>query len=213
LGERHIFIRFPVCDLHCDFCDELGKPMHEILLAEILEEVRQLERDQGPHQAVSLTGGEPLLYVPVLKLIGPRLRDEGFRILLETHGALFEKLTEVLALVDVISMDIKLPSVTKDRDLFREHREFLRRSKGKELYVKIVISKEASPEEFLEGVRLLAEESPERLLVLQPITIHENERFMDRELLSMLMEFQRMALRFLSKVQIIPRLHKILQIQ
>jgi organic radical activating enzyme len=39
LGERHLFIRFERCNVHCEYCDELWKPASEMELASILEEV------------------------------------------------------------------------------------------------------------------------------------------------------------------------------
>jgi len=212
LGEKHLFIRFPACNLHCDFCDELDHEVQEFVISELLHEVLSLEKECGPHAYISLTGGEPLLYHSVIKLIAPILREQGFKFYLETAGFHVKELHEVLYLVDVVSMDIKLPSVTKDRNCFEEHREFLRLAQLKEVYVKIVISKEAEPVEFEQAVNIIHEINPQTLLVLQPITI-DGERDIDGQLLEVLNRFQSLALGKLQNVRVIPRLHKILGVK
>ena len=212
LGERHLFIRFPACNLHCHYCDETGHPVEEIPIGELLSEVRALDRKFGPHAFISLTGGEPLLYYKVIQRIAPILRGEGFKFYLETAGYHVQELEQVLQLVDMISMDMKLPSVTKDRDCFREHRAFLRLSQSKEVYVKIVISTEASGEEFHEAVEIIREVNPRTLLVLQPMSVGE-EKDIDPALLNVLYGLQSEALRQIENVRVIPRLHKVLGIK
>ena len=88
LGERHLFIRFEECHIHCGYCDELDKPAVAMTLDEVLAEVRQLEKEEGPHAFVSLTGGEPLLYLSFLKPLLMRLKAELFSTYLETNGVL-----------------------------------------------------------------------------------------------------------------------------
>lgn len=212
MGERHLFIRFPVCNLHCEYCDETGLPEIEMDADTLIGRVRSLERECGPHAFISLTGGEPLLYVPAIRQIGPVLKREGFRFFLETSGVLTKALIRVLDLMDVISMDIKLPSVTKDRSFFKEHREFLEVSQAKEVYVKIVVSKEVCRDEFEEAVRLIRDVNPRTLLVLQPVTAGD-EKEIDRHLLDILSELQSVALRSLENVRILPRLHKVLGVK
>ncbi len=212
LGEKHLFIRFPACNLHCGFCDEMDHEPKEILVEELLREVLSLDQKLGPHRFISLTGGEPLLYHAVIKEIVPILREQGFKFYLETAGVHVEELREVLPLVDVVSMDIKLPSVTKDCNYFKEHREFLKLSQSKDVYVKIVISKEVSWSEFQQAVDLIHDINPKTLLVLQPMSTGD-EKDIDGELLRVLNELQSMALEKLENVRIMPRLHKILGVK
>jgi organic radical activating enzyme len=212
MGERHIFVRFPACNLHCEYCDEMGKDMEEVTLGEIVAEVFRLDASYGPHSYVSLTGGEPLVYAPVIETIAPPLKEQGLRLYLETAGVLVPEFEQVLPWIDYVSIDVKLPSVTKDRPCFDEHREFLRRARSKPGYVKIVISKEVERAEFERGVEIVRETVPRMPLILQPMTVGE-EKFIEKDLLEILHELQRWALRRLADVRILPRLHKVLEIR
>lgn len=211
LGERHLFIRFPECNLDCDYCDEKKEDSGEFTLDEIVSEVHRLDNAMGPHSFVSFTGGEPLLYWPAVAGISERLKPEGYRIYLETNGVLSDELEKVLPSVDLVSMDIKLPSVTRDRACYEEHRRFLKVAVRKEVYVKIIISTTVEIPEFDQALGLIAEAEPEPLLVLQPVTA-DGEKPVPEELLSILCQLQQRALAKLKKVRIIPRLHKILEI-
>lgn len=212
LGEKHLFVRFPVCNLHCHYCDEMEHEPVEMEMETLLEKIRAVNRQHGPHSFLSLTGGEPLLYTGVIRQMAAILRPEGFRFYLETSGFLVKALEEVLDCLDYISMDVKLPSVTKDRDCLEEHRTFLKVSQGKELYVKIVVSTEISRKEFSAAVKMIHEVNPATPLVLQPITVG-GEKYIDNELFDTLTELQSAALGWLTNVRIIPRLHKVLGVK
>ncbi len=212
LGEKHLFVRFPVCNLHCHYCDETGHETIEMDLATLLERIRAIDGQYGPHSFISLTGGEPLLYTAVIKDMAAVLRPEGFRFYLETSGFLVKALEEVMDCVDFISMDVKLPSVTKDRNCLAEHRAFLQASQGKENYVKIVVSTDISREEFREAVAMIHDINSATLLVLQPMTVGE-EKDIEKVLLDTLIELQSEALGWLANVRIIPRLHKVLGVK
>ncbi|HXV27599.1 MAG TPA: 7-carboxy-7-deazaguanine synthase QueE, partial [bacterium] len=95
LGERHLFIRFEECHIHCQYCDELDKPAKPMTLDEVMAEVARLEAEEGPHSFISLTGGEPLLYLPFLKPLMMRLKAMNYRIYLETNGILWRSLQDV----------------------------------------------------------------------------------------------------------------------
>ena len=87
-------------------------------------------------------GGEPLLYVPFLKPLLMRLKAERFRTYLETNGILWKALEEVIGWCDCIAMDMKPASVTKESSFDEEHRQFLSVARGKECFIKMVLSKE-----------------------------------------------------------------------
>lgn len=212
LGEKHLFVRFPVCNLHCHYCDEMDHEPVEMEMDAVLQKIRSIDRQQGPHSFLSLTGGEPLLYTGVIRQMASALRPEGFKFYLETSGFLVKALEEVLDCVDYLSMDVKLPSVTKDKDCLEEHRAFLKASQGKELYVKIVVSTEISREEFSAAVKMIHEVNPATPLVLQPITVGGG-KYIDNELFDTLTELQSAALGWLTNVRIIPRLHKVLGVK
>jgi len=211
VGEKHLFVRFEKCHIHCVYCDELEKVGKEMTIEEVVSELKRLEHQEGPHAFVSLTGGEPLLYTPFLKKLAPMLRDNGFSIYLETSGILSGSLEEIIDECDCIAMDMKLPSVTKERDFTREHEGFLQRALRKEVFVKIVVSHELDREEFVKSVDLIARNSSRIPLVLQPISA-EIEGHDDSALMELLEVLKKEAEKKLNNVRIVKRLHKILNI-
>ena len=150
LGQRHLFLRFEACNIHCEYCDELGKPGFDFDVDSVVQKLIEADREYGPHTFVSLTGGEPLLYVSFLKPLIPKLKEHGFRIYLETSGILWKALNQVIDLTDVVAMDLKPASVTKERSFIKEHEHFLQIALQKETFIKIVISKDIDLQEFRE---------------------------------------------------------------
>ena len=212
LGERHIFVRFEACNIHCDYCDELGKPGFDFDLEEAAGAIRCLDQEAGPHSFVSFTGGEPLLYVSFLKPLMKKTREIGLGVYLETNGILWKALDEVIEWVEVVAMDLKPASVTGERSFLQEHQKFLRRALKKETFIKIVCSKNIDTDEFVELCEMVRACDRTTPLILQPIS-GEIEGHEDRELMQLLDQLQRMALGLLQDVRVVPRLHKILNIR
>ena len=213
MGEKHIFLRFENCNIRCGYCDELGKPATDLSVNEILEQVKQLEHEKGPHSFVSLTGGEPLFYHSFLKEICPELKKVKFRLYLETNGILWKQLSEVIDWVDVIAMDMKPASVTEEKNYFEEHRKFLEIAQTKETFIKIVVSKNIDQSEFIQLCRIIHETAPETPLILQPVSSQIGEGHDDPELMQVLTNLQTIGSKLVSRVRILPRLHKILNIR
>ena len=211
-GERHIFIRFGTCHLECAYCDERLKKSRPLSLHEVLRRVVQLEKKYGPHACVSLTGGEPLLHADFLKRLTAELRKRKFRILLETNGILWRSLSKVFRSCDIISMDLKLPSVTKQKDFLGEHRKFLEIARKKKIYIKIVISKDVKVQEYEKHLRMVARVDPQTPVFLQPMSGHKI-RFPDPELMKMLGKLQRIGAKWLPDVRIGIQLHKIMNVR
>lgn len=223
LGERHLFLRFETCNIHCDYCDELGKPGYDFDLNSTLESLKRLDLEFGPHAYVSLTGGEPLLYVSFLKILLPELKKINLRAYLETNGILSKPLREVIDQVDVVAMDVKPASVTQERSFLKEHEEFLKISLAKETFIKMVCSQEIDLDEFKELCLMIKEVIQGQVhnagdlslnvpLILQPIST-DMEGHEDPVLMNLLGELQSVGLGILKDVRIIPRLHKILKIR
>lgn len=212
LGERHIFVRFEECHIHCEYCDELDKVGKPYTQDAIIEEIQELEKNSGPHSFISFTGGEPLIYLVFLKPLMKKLKDLGFKNYLETDGILDQALKEVLDLCDVIAMDMKPPSVTKEKDFKNQHRRFLEIAKTREAFVKIVLSKEITSKEFLDLISIVQEVAPKTPVILQPLS-SDKEGHEDADLMKLLSELQREALKKISDVRIVPRFHKILKIR
>lgn len=208
VGEKHLFVRFRSCNIACNFCDEFAKTRYQELSTDgIIDQLKRLEQDSGPHESVSLTGGEPLIYLPFLKGLMAELKQEGFRTYLETNGILPRALREVLDLSDMIAMDIKLPSVTKERSFFAEHEEFLKIAAQRTVFVKMVVSKEASISEFLTAVNLMARVDRNIPLILQPKT-NLSDQSLEPGIVNMLSSWVSIARRVLTCVRVIPQTHK-----
>lgn len=212
MGERHIFIRFEACHMACAYCDEKGKKARELSLADILREVARLERRFGPHACVSLTGGEPLLDADFLKLLCPALKKRKFRVLLETSGVLWRQLSKVIGGCDVIGMDLKLPSVTRQKDFFEDHRKFLGIAKRKETYIKVVISKTVDVREYARHLRMVSQVAFRTPVFLQPMS-RGKRVYPDPALMRFLDQLQRTGAKMLSDVRVGIQLQKVINIR
>jgi organic radical activating enzyme len=212
MGERHIFIRFEACHLACAYCDETGKKAREMSVSDVLKEVAKLEGEVGPHACVSLTGGEPLLYADFLKILCRALKKRKYRILLETNGVLWQELTEVIGVCDIIAMDLKLPSVTRQQGFLDEHRKFLILAKKKEIYIKIVISRSVDRREYEKHLRMVAQVAPRTPVFLQPMS-RAKRSYPDPALMRFLDKLQRTGARRLSDVRVGIQLQKLMPIR
>lgn len=197
-GIPQVFIRFSGCNLKCGYCDTDHLDYKEYTLEELL----LASRSELVH-SISITGGEPLCQVDFLKNFLPRVSH---KIYLETNGILCRELELLLPYIDIISMDIKLSSSTGQRSFWNEHREFLKIGSAKEIFVKVVITKNTTLNDFETAVNLIHETDPDILLVLQPVMPIGPPR-------AELQEFRKSALEKLSRVEIIPQIHKLLGIK
>jgi 7-carboxy-7-deazaguanine synthase len=165
LGERQLFVRFFGCNLKCRFCDTKLNRYSEYEPGELLDEVR-LYRDIV--NSISFTGGEPLLHKDFLKEVLPLTRREGFQNYLETNGTLPEELKEIIDYLDIVAMDIKLPSSSGIHGLWEMHREFLKVSSSKEVFIKTIICLDTLEEDLKKAVKLIKEVNRAAVLILQP---------------------------------------------
>lgn len=218
-GEPMMFVRFQHCALSCRYCDTPASFQR-------LEKFRQeepwgsgrfhfrpnpLEAEElsailetGNTPSLSLTGGEPLQHRAFLEHWLPQIQGR-YRILLETNGVLPKELNQVLRYIDVVSMDLKLPSVTGMRAYWEEHREFLKIARGKEVYIKVVLSAPADLEEFRRAVSLVKEEAPQAPFILQPVTPFGEVR--ETIAGEKLQDFYEFSQEVLSDVRVISQLH------
>ncbi len=211
VGQRHIFVRFKDCNLNCPFCDEKHDMSRSLTYDEIIEDINRLEAIDGPHSYVSLTGGEPLCNINFLKPLCNELSKNNFKILLETNGTLFNDLKSIIHYISVVSMDIKLKSVWKINDCYDLHREFLSVLKSKNFYVKIIVSDEVDKKEFIRYIDLLSYFDNNVPTIIQPLMTSDiNQR---GEILPFIFEMQKIALKKLTNVRIIPQIHKIFNIK
>jgi 7-carboxy-7-deazaguanine synthase len=212
VGEPQVFVRFRGCPLRCTWCDT---PHSWTLRAEQSVEVAgatarrepawttpfQLacmvgEVERGAPRAVSLTGGEPLLWGAFLLELAPMLGERPLR--LETAGVPLEALEAVREVVDHVSLDLKLagdlrPPVSLEgsagevADELRHRpapgpfpsdaaqwrgarREALRMLRGRDAAAKLVLGAATDEAEALGAIEDLAELAPDLTLFIQPVT-------------------------------------------
>ena len=222
VGCRQVFLRLEGCNLACRYCDtenqsgshpvcqvensagsraftEWKNPMSSEDVCRILGKMLR----EIPHQAVSFTGGEPLLHSAFLHSVAKNLKTKVF---LETNGTLWEALEKVIEDIDIISMDIKFPSAV-GKDLWESHGRFLEIACKKDLYVKLVISAETEEEEFRQAIRLVKEIAPETLLIIQPVTPWGGCQAASPK---KILDFHAYALEQLREVRVIPQTHKMI---
>lgn len=211
VGVPQVFVRFFECNLHCSWCDtphsigDTTRHYQEIALEDLLSKVKAEATDC---HSISLTGGEPMLQKDFLRAFLPRLRQEGFKTYLDTNGIYFKELKEIIADVDVIAMDIKLPSSAKCPPFWSEHREFLKVALQKDVFIKVVISRETTIEDVLTAVRLVAAAAADTLFILQPNYFEMKEGLVER-----CVALQKECLHYLPNVRILPQVHKFLKLR
>jgi organic radical activating enzyme len=225
-GRRQLFVRMAGCNLRCRYCDtpnslertslyrafgkgaarEQPNPVDPDRLAASIHEILSAH---GRVDGTAITGGEPLLQTDfLLRLLGSHVALPR-PILLETSGILPERLSVLLPHIDVVSMDIKIPSNTGEPAYWEEHERFLRLARGK-VYVKVLVDEDTDPSEVEIAARLVAGESPETPFFLQPITgrgwaIAIQGPSIDR--------FYERARLHLADVRVVPQTHKMLGIR
>ena len=211
VGQPHLFVRFWNCNMACRYCDTDYKgPYREYGLEELTSEVQSRIQTDGPFHAVSLTGGEPLLWSGFLKNWLPELKRMGQTTYLETNGTLPDALAEVLPWIDIVAMDLKPPSATADRPFWKEHERFLRLSHdaGRDLFVKVVVTADVQESEVRQAVDLVASVDPAIPVVLQPVTPWGTVR--EGPSWSQLSAWSRETGEKLADVRVLPQVHRIL---
>ena len=210
-GMPHLFVRFWNCNLKCHYCDtDYRGPYEEYTPPRLSSEVERFLASEGPFHAVSLTGGEPLLWHRFLKVWLPWLKRREQTAYLETNGTLPEALEEVLPWVDIVAMDLKPPSATADRPLWREHERFLRMAHeaGRDVFVKVVVTAQTQDEEIGQAIRLVAAVDRAVPMVLQPVTPWGAVK--ERPAEAQLLRWRALACGELADVRVLPQVHRLL---
>lgn len=174
-GDWMTFVRFQGCALRCQWCDTphaLAHRRESVARIETPAQSAQFAAHDNPitigqlntllaefpDDTLALTGGEPLEQADFIAAwLGATPHRQ--RILLETGGVLTKALRAVLPHIDVVSMDLKLPSSTGMRSYWREHREFLRTAcdSAATTYVKIVVTAQTTDDDIAQGLTLVAD--------------------------------------------------------
>lgn len=209
-GVPQVFIRFAGCNLACAWCDspvarDCNAPgAREYSSEELWHAIEDIWL--GTH-SVALTGGEPLMQVDFLTEFLPILQAHKARVFLETNGTLPEELKKVVDEIDIVSMDVKLPSSTGLSPYWDDHVKFMRVAWGKDLYIKTVISSATTMDDIVKMVEMISKGDPSMPLFLQP-----NHFEIDSGVMAKCMECQDYCLNFLADVRIVPQLHKFMKI-
>ena len=226
VGERHLFVRLAGCDLECAFCDTPASrriPVQASLLlpdgaeevpnplarATLFRWVARLDEAAGPHHAVAITGGEPLLHVEFLRPLAESWRACGLPVLLETGGHRPAELECMLDVVDVVMTDIKIASAAGFATEFEDASRSLRLAAKKECAVKVVVSARTTTGEIGCVAELVAHEARDAPLILQPVTGARFEPPSGDHLLAL----QRAAMAIHRPTRVIPQAHCALHVR
>lgn len=222
VGYPMTFVRFFDCALSCKFCDtlhavELSPYFHLEVPAGSGHFILKTNPASGPDltdylnlfpsKMISLTGGEPLQQAEFLRHFLPGIKT-GRSILLETSGVFYSELERVIEHIDIVSMDIKLPSVTGMRGYWDEHAKFLAMASTKKVYVKVVVSDSLKWEELQRAINLVRDIAPQTPFILQPVTPIRSS--IKRPLEDALKKMYQASKDSLEDVQVIPQMHTLL---
>lgn len=211
VGVPQVFVRFFECNMHCSWCDtphSIGdgkREFKEYSAQQLIDEIKSLW--QNSH-SVSLTGGEPLVQKEFLLEFIPYLKTHRMPVYLETNGIFFQALDSILSGIDMIAMDIKLPSSTKCQPFWKEHEAFLKVAKRKDVFVKVVVTSDTRQDEIKQCVDLVARVAPETVVYLQP-----NHFEVRNGALRQCLSFQSYCAKYLKDVRVLPQVHKFIKMR
>lgn len=229
VGCRQLFIRLIGCNLDCPYCDTQDFAHNPQLLC-TMEKVKGYKKElclinpvnfshikdyilyrlKSPHHSISITGGEPLMHIDFINDISDFAKTVNIPIFLETNGTLPNQLKKVISKVDIISMDIKLPSdinVEDNEKYWQKIERFIKIASSKDLYIKIVITNSSVESEIKKAISIIEEIDKDILLCIQPVTA--NGMVFEANPKKIL-EIQSYALTKLTNVRVIPQTHKMM---
>ncbi len=212
-GVRQVFVRFFGCHMHCSWCDtpesigDTSGEYREMTVTQVFAKIKALFKDC---HSVSLTGGEPLLQADFIGKLLPLLKKVKMPVYLETSGVLYKALAGIIKDIDIVAMDIKMPSSTGERAFWKEHEQFVEtvlRHK-KDIFVKAVVSQKTNKKDILRTVEILSAVKKDMLFILQPNTFD-----LENGVVEKCDDFQRMCFKSLPNTRVLPQMHKFMKIQ
>lgn len=227
VGRRHLFVRLGGCNLRCVYCDTPASlersptfTLHRgdgtavahpnpVAAGDLAALVHEVLASAMPVDAVALTGGEPLTQSEFLAAFLQTARLP-VPVLLETSGVLPKQLRDVVALVDIVSMDMKLASNTGERAFWDEHAEFLALASRREVYVKILVDEGTAIEDVARAARLVQAVASHVPVFLQPILDASDRPAIGAARLAALYAAARVHT---PAVRVLPQTHKLLRIR
>jgi len=221
IGYPQLFLRFCDCNLKCKFCDTDFKrsshckifysffsnrflkeknPININQLKKIISNFKNLK-----YHSIVLTGGEPLLNADFIKLF---LKNKNKKIFLETNGTLPNELNKIINLMDIISMDIKLNSVSGNNCNYSIFQDFINIALRKDLYIKIIVNNKI---DFSELEQILKLKIPSNLpIIIQPEMNKTGKIFIEK---NTIIKIIKILEKKYSNIRFIPQIHKILKIR
>jgi 7-carboxy-7-deazaguanine synthase len=163
-GKTQVFVRLATCNLQCSYCDTRIESHAQTTVDDALSAVDSL----GECHSVAITGGEPLMQPTAVVALAQGLKERGYMVFLETNGTLPHALAACVENIDIISMDMKLPSSGNTEPYWAQHEEFLRIASTADVYVKIVVAHTTSDEDMLHACDIISRVRSATVLILQP---------------------------------------------
>ncbi|MGI6564182.1 7-carboxy-7-deazaguanine synthase QueE [Methanosphaera sp.] len=213
IGKRQIFIRFSRCNINCKYCDtqnskdgEIGKEYSYEQLNDIIMDLMTPDFD-----SLEITGGEPLLSADY---IHDFLEKYPYKAMLETNATLPDELEKVLDVIDIVSMDIKLPEHFNTNDGWNQVYDNelksiqLMEKVHQNYYIKIVVSP-TTPLKIIKKIRSDLEKvaSSNVEIIIQPVS--PMELWDKKEVLFNISEIIGKSF----PVSVIPQIHKYLDVE
>jgi len=98
------------CNFRCPFCYNTNMVNEESDILPIDHVLTFLDERKGKLDALSITGGEPLLHKDLDEFI-KKVKKKGFLVKVDTNGSFPQRLQALLddQLIDYVSMDVKAP--------------------------------------------------------------------------------------------------------
>jgi 7-carboxy-7-deazaguanine synthase len=230
VGTRQIFIRFGGCDLRCRFCDsahtwypnktcriEQTPGLRDFICypnpvstPQILDWIAQ-QNQPNLHDSISLTGGEPLLHADFLSTLLPQVRDvTHLPIYLETGGHRPSDLQTLLPFLDLVGMDLKLPSVSGETH-WLAHAQCLRlcQQASVSVFCKVIVAQHTDRADLQQVVQTVTAISPDIPVYLQPVTPLPQSALQPPSPAQVL-QWQADLKQKLKTVRVVPQTHKML---
>lgn len=226
IGTKQLFIRFCSCNLKCNYCDTSFMPKKTDNRADYFEftpeqlcEYITKNFNMSTINFISLTGGEPLLWVDFLKEFMPMIKTKFY---LETNATITENLEKILPYTSVIAADIKLPSCSGINNSFELHNKFFKKIKtykidcaitkqfdcdDRKVFAKIIFDGNITDDEITSCVNLAKTYGLE--LILQPMMIGNNPSVNSNFMLEI---FDKFSTQY-KQIRLIPQVHKFLNIE
>jgi 7-carboxy-7-deazaguanine synthase len=193
VGQAMGFVRVAVCPIRCRYCDtphsytaaatfpvgdgatrrDERNPVSGATAARLaLACERASTFGTARSRAVSLTGGEPLVYPRFALELGTELRANGVRLHLETAALDPDALATVLPVVDHLSADWKSPATLASGDPTAANLACvaLAAAGSATIDVKLVLTADVTLDAVRDAVSRLHPHRVRVLLILQPVT-------------------------------------------